>query len=180
MTEAGMIDVLTWRALEMATRRGQLDRWRSEVLELSKLDSATVAGLCRPMAPDSPEGRVQASERREGYTREVLEFVCAVVAEGHAHLLPAVAAEFGRRSDAYAGRTRARVTVAVPLDEETLHRIEDRLSEVTGRRTSVDVQVDPDIIGGLVLRVGDRLLDGSVRARLDSLRDALLSSADLS
>jgi F-type H+-transporting ATPase subunit delta len=63
-----------------------------------------------------------------------------------------------------------RVTSAVELDEATVSQIGDRIAEQTGRRVDLSSQVDPDIIGGIVVRVGNSILDASIRNRLESLR----------
>ncbi|MFW6055909.1 MAG: ATP synthase F1 subunit delta [Chloroflexota bacterium] len=180
MTNSRMVDVLTRRALEMAIYQRQLERWRMELIRLSRLSPSTVAGLCSHRMDTSGLNEVQAGDEHESYLPEVVGFVCGLVAEGRGHLLSSVAAEFGRECDAYTGRMRAQVVAAIPLDEDTVCRIERRLSDLTGRPTAVDVHVDPDVVGGLVIKIGDRVLDRSVHARLESLRNALLSGAQLS
>lgn len=62
------------------------------------------------------------------------------------------------------------VTSAVELDEETVKSVGDRIGEQTGRKVELTSRVEPDILGGLVLRVGNSILDASIRNRLDQLR----------
>jgi F-type H+-transporting ATPase subunit delta len=62
------------------------------------------------------------------------------------------------------------VTSAVELDEETVRQIGDRISEQTGRKVELSADVEPDILGGIVVRVGNAVLDASVRNRLEQLR----------
>ena len=62
------------------------------------------------------------------------------------------------------------VTSAVELDEETVRHIGDRIAEQTGRRIELSSTVEPDILGGIVVRVGNQVLDASIRNRLDTLR----------
>jgi F-type H+-transporting ATPase subunit delta len=62
------------------------------------------------------------------------------------------------------------VTSAVELDEETVRKIGDQIGEQTGRKVDLTSRVDPDILGGIVLRVGNSILDASVRNRLEQLR----------
>jgi F-type H+-transporting ATPase subunit delta len=62
------------------------------------------------------------------------------------------------------------VTSAVELDEETVRGIGDRIAEQTGRNVELSATVEPDILGGIVVRVGNQVLDASIRNRLDSLR----------
>ena len=62
------------------------------------------------------------------------------------------------------------VTSAVELDEQTVRGIGDRIAEQTGRKIDLSSIVEPDILGGIVVRVGNQVLDASIRTRLDSLR----------
>ncbi len=62
------------------------------------------------------------------------------------------------------------VTSAVELDEETVRKIGDEIGEQTGRKVDLASRVDPDILGGIVLRVGNSILDASIRNRLEQLR----------
>ncbi len=62
------------------------------------------------------------------------------------------------------------VTSAVELDEETVRHIGDRIAEQTGRRVDLSSSVEPDILGGIVVRVGNQVLDASIRNRLETLR----------
>ncbi len=62
------------------------------------------------------------------------------------------------------------ITSAIPLDEATVRSIGDRIGERTGRRIELTADVDPDVLGGLVLRVGNSVLDASIRNRLETLR----------
>ena len=66
----------------------------------------------------------------------------------------------------------AEVRSAVPLDDATLARLTAKLAATTGRAISVRTIVDPDVIGGVVTKVGDTVYDGSVRSRLQELREA--------
>jgi F-type H+-transporting ATPase subunit delta len=71
------------------------------------------------------------------------------------------------------GEVRAAVTVAEPLAEHHLGALKDALKSVTGKDVALDVTVDPAIIGGLVVRVGSRMVDASLKTRLNSIRHAM-------
>src|SRR5215210_3729172 len=62
------------------------------------------------------------------------------------------------------------VTSAIELDEKTVRQIGDRIGEETGQKIELSSRVEPDILGGLVVRVGNSIIDASIRARLESLR----------
>lgn len=92
----------------------------------------------------------------------------------------AAVAELGQAFDALAGTEEGLVEVevvsATELAAETEKKIAARVQEVTGRRVEVARRVDPSIIGGLVLRVGDIIVDGSVKARIRQLRRRLATA----
>ena len=70
-----------------------------------------------------------------------------------------------------------RITSAVKLDDDLVRNIGSRIEEQTGRRIELDANVDPDVIGGLVLRVGNMVMDASVRGRLERLRREVARAA---
>ena len=96
---------------------------------------------------------------------------------GRIQELPKLAAEFRRLDNERKGITHATATSASPLTKDEVAALARRLEEYTGGRVELDVQVDPSLLGGLVVRVGDRLIDGSVRSRLERLRNQLVSGA---
>jgi len=69
------------------------------------------------------------------------------------------------------------VTSAIELDDELVKGIGERITEQTGRRVELSSEVDPDVIGGLVLKVGNMVLDASIRNRLDQLRKQVAKAA---
>jgi F-type H+-transporting ATPase subunit delta len=69
------------------------------------------------------------------------------------------------------------VTSAVELDEDTVRQIGDRIAEQTGRKVELSAHVEPDILGGIVVRVGNAVLDASVRNRLEQLRRQVAKAA---
>jgi F-type H+-transporting ATPase subunit delta len=69
------------------------------------------------------------------------------------------------------------VTSAVELDDETVAEIGHRIEQSTGRRVDMETRVDPDVIGGLVLQVGNKVVDASIRARLERLRKEVAQAA---
>jgi F-type H+-transporting ATPase subunit delta len=88
--------------------------------------------------------------------------------------VPEIARQLARLSDEDAGLLRAEVTSAGPLSEAYLGRLRAELEKSTGRKVAVSHKQDPSLIGGVVTRIGDQVIDGSVRARLASFRDSLL------
>ena len=74
-------------------------------------------------------------------------------------------------------RLEVEITSAIKLDDETVKTIGEQIEEQTGRDVQLEARVDPDVLGGIVLRVGNMVLDASVRARLERLRRQVTSAA---
>jgi len=108
-------------------------------------------------------------------TPEVQRFVLLLLERRRIVLLPAIARAYRDLTDAHIGRVRAEVTSAQELAPPTLDRIRRSLEQRTGKKVIVNSTVDPDLIGGVVARVGDLVLDGSVRTQLADLRARLVN-----
>jgi F-type H+-transporting ATPase subunit delta len=88
--------------------------------------------------------------------------------------LPGIMQVYQHLADELENLKRARVTSAVPLDEGMQERLRQALETMTKSKVTMEFEEDPDIIGGIVARVGDLVLDGSVRTQLYSLRESLI------
>ncbi len=87
--------------------------------------------------------------------------------------LPMISREIDRMIEAKAGRVAAEVTSAKPLDPTQLSQITAALEKLSGKKVSVSTRQDPDLLGGVVAKVGDTVYDGSLRTQLRNLRDEL-------
>jgi F-type H+-transporting ATPase subunit delta len=99
--------------------------------------------------------------------------VSMVVATGRARELPAIIRRLVEMSAAEANKEVAEVRSAVPLTADQRDRLAKALEDATGKQVEVKVVVDPSVLGGIVAQVGDTVIDGSVRHRLDQLKNAL-------
>lgn len=107
----------------------------------------------------------------QGLTRK---FVGLVTANGRARDLPAMASAFLSELARRRGETSATVTSAVPLTAQQQQQLSESLRSVLGgAKVSIDAHVDPDILGGLVVKVGSRLFDSSIRSKLQRLQLAM-------
>lgn len=88
-------------------------------------------------------------------------------------LVPDIAEIFREKMDERRGIAHAVVTTAVPLSDDERAAVAARLSAITGKNVDVTPVVDQSIIGGVVARIGDQLIDGSTRTRLKALRRSL-------
>jgi F-type H+-transporting ATPase subunit delta len=99
--------------------------------------------------------------------------IAFVVGIGRAHDLPAVVDRFVEKAAHEREREVAEVRSAVPLDDRQRERLTKALSNATGKEVEVKVVVDPTVLGGLVATIGDTVIDGTVRHRLDQLKERI-------
>jgi F-type H+-transporting ATPase subunit delta len=105
-----------------------------------------------------------------------VRFVEKLVANRRQALIPDIAAQYVDLVDQQVGRVHATVLVARTPASGDAEQISKRLSEVLGKEVIAHLTVNPAILGGLVVRIGDTVMDGSVRRRLGALRQALISA----
>jgi F-type H+-transporting ATPase subunit delta len=125
--------------------------------------------------PEQKRAVLQNILPRVAPTPEVQRFVLLLLDRRRIVLLPAIARAYRDLTDAQLGRVRAEVTSAQELNAATLDRVRRSLEQRTGKKVVINSTVDPELIGGVVARVGDLVLDGSVRTQLADLRDKLLN-----
>ncbi|MHB8468036.1 MAG: ATP synthase F1 subunit delta [Acidimicrobiales bacterium] len=120
-------------------------------------------------------------ERRAGVVEELLgkkasglttASVSFIVGAGRAHDLPAIVDAFVAKAADERAEVVGEVRSAYPLDADQQARLADALSKATNKKVTVKVIIDPSVLGGILARVGDTVIDGSVRSRLDQLREA--------
>ena len=101
-------------------------------------------------------------------------FINFVISLNRAGDLAAIVDELVSRSAASRDKVVAEVRTAISLDDSTIDRLAAALSRRTGRDVEVKVVIDPTVLGGIVAQVGDTVIDGSVKSRLQSVREALV------
>jgi F-type H+-transporting ATPase subunit delta len=162
-------------AFQVALADSQLDRWQAdlalaaEILGRSDVEP-TVHSPAVPLAERVEIVRRLLEPRISG---GALRLVTLVVERGRVHTLPRISEEYTRLLNAHRGVVMATVTSAVPLTPDETAEIRSRVEAMAGSRVELRAEVDPDLIGGLTIQVRDRLLDASIRGRLERLRDQL-------
>ena len=164
-------------AFEIAQRDDSIDAWRRELEAAAAVvgDERVARYLSNPAVPLAERAALVEKALGKAVSRPVLNLVLLQLRRGRIEELPQVAAEFRRLDNARQGITEASATAAAELTPAEVEAITRRLEQLTGGRVELDVQVDPSLLGGVVVRVGDRLIDGSVRGRLERLRNRLVA-----
>jgi F-type H+-transporting ATPase subunit delta len=130
--------------------------------------------LMSPRVPKAKKAQVLASTM-EGAPREFVLFLQALVKRGRQLLLREVASEYAALLDIKLNRVRAGVTLAKEPSESARRGIQEELSRRLGKEVIAAFSVEPQILGGAVVRVGDRVYDGSLRRRMTRLRRQLIA-----
>ncbi len=103
--------------------------------------------------------------------------VALLASRGSISLVPAVLRHYQRLLDVYMGIERASVVTAVPLDDHHEEQVAQLLQALMTSEVKITPRVDPAILGGMVARVGDRLIDGSTKTRLQNMRKKLTEAS---
>jgi F-type H+-transporting ATPase subunit delta len=176
MASADLVRGYAAGLLEVARAESSVDRVSGELYRIGRtLETSTELRLALgdPRLP---------LERKQGIIEDLLggrvlpltlNLVSFVVSAGRSSDLPAIADRLAEQAAAERDRVIAEVRAAFELDEDTVRRLAQSLSRATGKHVEVKTVVDPSLIGGLVARVGDTVIDGSLRHRLEDLRQAL-------
>ncbi len=112
----------------------------------------------------------------EALPKHVVNFVLVTIDKRRQRLLRRISREYDLLLDEHLGREHVEVTVARQVDDATTQLISERLSSALGTRVIPHVRMKPEILGGLVVRTGDTIYDGSIRRRLDGMRRRLLGA----
>ncbi len=156
----------------------ELNRWQSDLRRLANLikDSALFALLEDPELHFDNKARV-LSERLGEINPLALKLVALLVAKGKLDMIADIADEYQRLVDNYRGIEGAEVAeviTAIALDDEYKLELAQRLTDMVGKPIVLQPKVDPSLIGGVIIRIGDRLLDGSIHSKLQALKKEMV------
>ena len=161
-------------AFDVAQQDGDLEGWLADLRSAEQVagDQMAARYFRDPNVPR--ETKVESVSRLFNDVRpHVMNLLRVLVARQRMHLLPNIVREFEAMELQARGIAEADVTVARPVTAAEQDTISRRLSEMTGKQVHVQVHVDPNILGGIVVRIGDQLIDSSVAGRLQRLRQQL-------
>ena len=129
-----------------------------------------------PRIDDETKKDVIRKVFRDKAPKQVINLVLITIDKRRQTLLREISAEYLLLLDDHLGREHVEVTVARPLDDTTENVVSERLSKMLGKQAIPHIRVKPEILGGLIVRTGDMIYDGSVRRRLEDLRRRLLTA----
>ena len=168
--------------IELARKAGTKDlaKWGDlidEVASAMHADRTLHVFLESPRVAATEKKRVLALALENRVPLGFLRFLQALVNNRRQMLIPEIAIQYHALVDAVENRVHASVTVAREGDAAEKKEIADRLSAVVGKEVVPHFVVNPAILGGIIVRVGDTVMDGSVRKRLATLKGRMLGRA---
>ena len=164
-------------ALGKSSGLPELDRYSAELAELRSAIAASpdlVRVFKNPIfSADEKKQVVQKLAKKLKLEGAVFNFCLLLADKGRLDCLDAIGSAFGELLDAEKGVLRGTLYTAVKLDDARQADIVGRLEKQTGRSLALEFGVSPEILGGVVLRVGDQVMDASLRAQLSILKDTI-------
>jgi len=161
----------------MALQEKDLNRWQTDLRKVASLlkDSALAALIANPKITGEEKSKT-LTQRLGEINPLAVKLVLLLAAKGKLAAIDDIAEEYQTLVDNYRGiegTEIAEVTTAIPLDDADKLKIAQRITEIVGKPVQLRPKVDPAIIGGIIIRVGDKLIDGSLRSKLAALRKDL-------
>lgn len=166
--------------LELGQRHGEADAYATAFAELDaalRSDPRIRRFLETPKVDDQAKQSAVRSALSGRAPENFLRFVAVVLAHRRQRLLAEIRQEYDALLDERAGRMHAEITLARPADEAMVRDIGDRLSAMLGKTVVPHVTVNPAIVGGIIVKYGDRVLDGSMRRQLLSLKREMMHAS---
>ena len=161
-------------ALEIGRADGTIDQWERDLARLSEVlgDEQLRTLAEHPAVPYADKERVVRRVAGD-VSSEALNLVLLMIRRGRPRAIPRMVEHFASLVRRERGVSLAEVRTALPLDDTQRAAVMERLHELTGDEIEINELVDESLIGGITVRIGDRLYDASVRSRLERLRARL-------
>lgn len=164
--------------LSLAKKADDVDGWgvtMQGVADAFNTDPSLRNFLGSPKVSPVQKNEVLSKALSERTPRLFVRFIQMLVTKRRQMLIPAISTEYQNLLDREHGRVHATVTVARETSEEERKKIAAQLTKTLGREVVAHLSVDPRILGGVVVRYGDTVMDGSVRKRLATLKSRMLA-----
>lgn len=164
--------------LSLAQGEGLLDQVEQELTQFKEVlekNAPLQEFLKDPMVTSDGKQKAVAEILEREISTISLHQITLAIAQGRGGLLLKVVEEFFRLAAASRRKVTAEVTTAIPLSEETAKKMESTLSELMGEAVFLKTSVDPSILGGMLVRIGERIINGSIRSQLHRLKEMVSS-----
>jgi len=161
---------------ELGVESKAIDSWRTDLRTLAEYfgNKRLQFILREPKVPVERKEQIVRDLLADKVQPQVLALALVLVERDLVDIAPAIYTEFEKRYNDYKGQAVAQITTAIPLDDALRAGMIGELQRITGKRILLEERVDPAILGGAIARVGDTLIDGSLKRRFSLLRDQII------
>jgi len=161
---------------QLAVELDELEKWLDDltVLADSVTSSQFLDFMSQPRVPTATKLEVIRESLGDSVGRLAMNLISLLATRNIAQILPEIADQYQELLDAHQGIERAEVVSAVPLTDVQHRRAVDLLEGMSGHEVRLSERVDPALIGGMIMRIGDRVVDGSTRSKLQGMRRELV------
>lgn len=160
---------------EKAKEQDKLVDWETQIRRLGQLVSEEAFSSFLKDKDIPWAKKAEALEKRLGQLdSEILNLVALLLDKDKLELLSEVSDEFQKMVDRYRGISgveKAEVITAVPLSDKDILELGENLSQAFKKPVTIQTKINPEIIGGIIIKLGDKIIDGSLRTRIDALRE---------
>lgn len=163
--------------IQIAVGQGAVEQYYTEVQKFSLALEASPEAMTLLSEPG-----VRIEVKRElvknliqqlGISKTIGDFFLLLLDKKRLYFLSHISTSYRTFADEVAGILRSTITSALPLTESQVSEMRSALEKTTGKKIILDVATDPSLIGGVVTRIGDKVLDGSIRTQLTKIQDIL-------
>jgi ATP synthase, F1 delta subunit len=163
-------------AFELAVRDDKVDAWQRDLALAAAMarDTRVVRVIDSPAVPFGERRKVVEQLLAKHVSLQALNLALLLAKRGRFGVLPSVSSEYDAKVRQTRGIVAATVTTPEPLSATELTAVRTRVEQLAGAKVELATAVDPGLIGGLTIKIGDRLIDASVRGRLERLRGRLV------
>ncbi len=157
---------------ELALENNELERWLEDLTLLADAvaNQDFVEFLSEPRVPAPSKLEVIREALGASVGPLALNLISLLATRNLVHLLPDIANLYQEALDAQQGIERAEVVSAVPLDDAQRQSVSEMIGAISSSEVRLSTRVEPSIVGGMIVRIGDRVIDGSTRAKLRAMR----------
>ncbi len=177
MIERTVVRIYAEALFQIADEKKRVEETCEELRELESLFNGSKelsAFLISPQVDRREKKRVVQKTLGQAFSPQIIHFLLTLIDKNREPLIPYMADEFKDILDRIHNRIDVEITSAVPLQEDAIRKVKETLSRSLEKEIIVHTKTDPDIIGGIVVRVEDRVLDGSILGQLERLRMRML------
>jgi len=160
---------------QLAVEYDELEKWLDDltILADSVTSSQFLDFMSQPRVPTATKLEVIRESLGDSVSRLALNLISLLATRNLAHILPEIADRYQELLDRHQGIERAEIVSAVPLTDAQHQQAVDLLEGMSGHEVRLSAGLEPALIGGMIMRIGDRVVDGSTRSKLQAMRREL-------